>query len=294
MQNCPSCQLLMDDHEVVCPACAAQGAAGIGATVGAHPSAATGVAGPGAPAPGGAGVSATAVMERPAPPSTAAAPAVRYRQPGRGRRVAGWMVVLGVLVTAAVVLGAMAVRHQGPFADLAVDAGLIAPPLVDVPDRWALRESEAGRFEVVMPAGATPLDEPVDPAAPAAGGTFGFESSLGEGGSTAVVSTDMGQAANLAVMDDPVGFDALVDLVSSVVVQSSASGTETVRRPVQVANGRAVDVVVVDDTEAITTRARYVLAGGRLHAIITTGADEGAAALDEVHARVLDTFEITE
>jgi hypothetical protein len=284
----------MDDHEVVCPTCAARGAAGAPAS-GAHVSTGAvgaGVVGPGAPASGGLGVTGTAVMERPAP--AAAAPALRYRQPGRGRRVAGWMVVLGVLVTAAVVLGAMAVRHQGPFADLAVDAGLIAPPLVDVPDRWTLRESEAGRFEVVMPVGSEDVMQPVDPADPARGDVVGYSATLGEGGDTTVISAELAMGVDPAQLDDARLFADLMSMVTIDDGGPTGQGITTVRRPVRVPNGRAMDVVIVDDVNAATVRARYLLAGTRLYAIVTAGLDQGAAALDEVHARVLDTFEVTE
>lgn len=294
MQNCPSCQLLMDDHEVVCPTCAARGAAGAPAA-GAHAS--TGAVGAGAvgtPAFGGLGATGTAVMERPPPASPGAAPALRYRQPGRGRRVAGWMVVLGVLITAAGVLGAMAVRHQGPFADLAVDAGLIAPPLVDVPDRWTLRESEAGRFEVVMPVGSEDVTQPVDPADPARGDVVGYSATLGEGGDTTVLSAELAVGVDPAQLDDARLFADLMSMVTLDDGGPTGQGTTTVRRPVRVPNGRAMDVVIVDDVNEATVRARYLLAGTRLYAIVTAGVDQGAAALDEVHARVLDTFEVTE
>jgi hypothetical protein len=75
-----------------------------------------------------------------------------------------------------------------------------------------------------------------------------------------------------------------------VASTATATATETVRRDVPVGNGRAVDLVVVDEAEGVTTRARYHLVGGHLLGVVTTGLDEGADRLDEVHARVLDSF----
>ena len=92
-------------------------------------------------------------------------------------------------------------------------------------------------------------------------------------------------------MDDPAAFGGLVDAMVSGLVGATEHGRETVRREVPVGNGRAVDVVVVDDTAGTTARARYLLADGRMYAVVTTGLDEGAKDLDEVHARMLASFD---
>ncbi len=87
MQNCPSCQMLMEDHEALCPSCAQ-----------ARDAAPTLLGAPSFVSPStGPGGTATAVLERPV-----AAPVpgeIRYRQPGEHRRA--WTI--GVLL--AVVLG---------------------------------------------------------------------------------------------------------------------------------------------------------------------------------------------
>jgi hypothetical protein len=77
------------------------------------------------------------------------------------------------------------------------------------------------------------------------------------------------------------------------LVGLTGSGVETVRRDIPVGNGRAVDVVVVDESAGTTTRARYLLANGRMYAVVTSGLDAGAENLDEVHSRMLGSFEAT-
>jgi hypothetical protein len=98
-------------------------------------------------------------------------------------------------------------------------------------------------------------------------------------------------AASVSAMDDPAAFDGLVSTLAAGLEGLTDHGTETVRRDVPVGFGRAVDVVIVDDVEGVTTRVRYVLADGRVYALVTSGVDEGAEQLDEVHARLLETFE---
>jgi hypothetical protein len=266
--------MLMDDHETICADCSAKDAA---------PS--TWV--PSSSSVVGAG--STAVLER----STAVPmpAAVQYRVAGSGRRVGMMVLVLVLAVVALGVLAVMAVRGDGPLADLAVESGLVAPPLVDVPDEWVAFSSGPGRFEVALPAGATPAEVFDDPANPAAASTFGFEADLGEGGSTAVISTDFGMApGSLDLMDDPVAFDELVGVLVGGLTEMSESARETVRREVPVGYGRAMDVVVVDDEAGMTSRARFLLADGRVLAVMTTGLDAGAEELDEVHARVIDSL----
>lgn len=285
MQNCPSCQMLMDDDEQVCSSCAARAASSRGVAIGAiH-------AGSGAASSATAGA-ATAVLERPA--SVPMPAVVRYRNPGEHRRVWVLSVVALVVLGALTALGVMAMRGEGPLAAAAIDAGLATPPVVNVPDQWTVVSSTDGAFRVEMPAGATDLDGLVDSANPASGSTFGFRTEFGQGGSTAVVSTDFGMAPGaLSSMDDPAAFGSLVDAMVSGLVGATEHGRESVRREVPVGNGRAVDVVVVDDTAGTTARARYLLADGRMYAVVTSGLDEGAKDLDEVHARMLASFDTT-
>jgi hypothetical protein len=283
MQNCPSCQMLMEDHEALCPSCAQERDAV--PTLLGTPAFVLPASGPG----GGS----TAVLDRPV--AVPMPGEIHYRQPGEHRRAWTIGVLLAVLVGAAAVLLTMAVRGDGPLADVLVDAGVLPPPAVHVPDSWTNVSSEAGAFTVTMPAGAKELDGIVDAQNPAAGSTHGFETRLGEGGSTAVVSTDFGMApGTLAGMDDPAAFNGLVDSMVAGMVGATDGGAETVRREIPVGNGRAVDAVVVDDVAGVTTRVRYLLANGRMYAVVTTGSDEGADDLDEVHARMLATFEVSD
>lgn len=274
MTNCPRCQMLMDDHETICADCAAKDAA-----------TSTWVPSPSSVV----GAGSTAVLDRPtAVPMPAT---VQYRVAGSGRRV--WMAVLA-LGAIVVGLGALAVttlRGDGPLADVAVESGLVAPPLVDVPDEWATFSSAPGRFEVSLPAGATAADVIDDPADPAATTTYAFESDLGEGGGTLVLSTDLGMApGDLDVLDDPVAFEELVGVMVNGLTEMTDASRETVRREAPVGYGRAMDVVLVDDEVGMTSRARFLLANGRLLAVMTTGLDAGAEELDEVHARVIDSL----
>ena len=273
MQNCPSCQMLMEDDEILCSTCAP----------------------PAAPAPVGAarelsGTAATALLERPTAvpmPTT-----VRYRQPGSHRRTVKLVVVVLALLAAVVAVVVLALRGEGPVARAAVDAGLVAAPVVSVPDTWATKVSDAGAFRISMPQGASALEGMVDAQNPAAGSTFGFQFGFGDGGSTAVVSTDFGMAPGaLGAMDDPAAFNGMVDSMVAGLVGMTGSGEETVRREVPVGNGRAVDLVVVDESAGTTTRARYLLANGRMYAVVTSGLDAGAEDLDEVHSRMLGSFE---
>lgn len=279
MQNCPTCQMLMDDHEVVCASCAAESALG-GPLSSTHT------------ASGAAAGSATAVLERPA--SVPMPQTVRYRSPGEHRRRGVVVVLVLVLVAAIAGLVVMGLRGEGPLARTVVEAGLVAPPVVSVPDAWSTVASDDGAFRLAMPRGATELSEVVDAANPAAGSTYGYEVQLGEGGSAAVVSSDFGMApADIMAIDDPARFDGMVDAMVAGMIGPGGTSRETVRRDVPVGNGRAADLVVVDEATASTARVRILLADGRMYMVMTSGSDEGADRLDEVHARLLDTFETT-
>ena len=280
--------MLMDDDQELCDVCAAERAgpsgrsrhapeqlrAGVGDTHKASPREAS-------PREGG-----IAVLERPVDPLYA--PGARYRtRSGAGRRV---MVVVALVLGGFAVLVALALRGQGPLAEQVVDVGLVGAPVVSVPGAWVTASSERGGFSAAMPAGVQRLEAPFDPADPTAGALHGYRTQLGEGGSTLVDGGELGGRPELvrSATDDPAAFSALVDWM--VASMSTATATETVRRDVPVGNGRAVDLVVVDEAEGVTTRARYHLAGGHLLGVVTSGLDEGADRLDEVHARVLDSF----
>ena len=278
MLNCPRCQMLMDDDLDLCEVCAAEqpGASGRSRHAPEHLRVEAGD-----PHDGG-----VAVLDR--PEHTLGDPGLSYRtRSGAGRRV---VVVLALVLGGLAVLVALAVRGQGPLADDLVEAGLVGAPVVSVPGAWVTASSERGGFSASLPAGAQPLETPFDPADLSAGALHGFRTQLGEGGSTRVVALDLSGRPDLvrAADGDAAAFSALVDWM--VATMTAGFGTETVRREVPVGNGRAVDLVVVDDAEGVTTRVRYHLAGDHLFGVITTGLDEGADQLDEVHARVLDSF----
>lgn len=274
MQNCPGCQMLMDDDAAQCSACRSEPS---------EPS----VASSGGTVLGGR----TAVLER---PTSVPMPAtVTYRTP-RGRRGGrGVLILLLLALGGGGVLLAMALRGEGPLAETVVEAGLVAAPVVSVPGAWSSASSEAGGFRAAMPSGAQRIEAPIDPANPAAGTVHGYETRLGEGGSTRVVGMDLAPRPDLvrAAAADAAAFSALID--STVRSIGGGTAVETVRRDVRVGNGRAVDVVVVDEAEGVTTRARYHLVGSRLLGVVTTGLDEGADRLDEVHSKVLESFRPT-
>jgi len=280
--------MLMDDDRELCEVCAAEQAGTSGRSRHAPEQLRAGVGDTheaslreARPHKGG-----IAVLERPVDPLYA--PGARYRtRSGAGRRV---VVVVALVLGGFAVLVALALRGQGPLAEQVVDVGLVGAPVVSVPGAWVTASSERGGFSAAMPAGVQRLEVPFDPADPTAGALHGYRTQLGEGGSTQVVGWDLAGRPELvrSATDDPAAFSALVDWM--VASMSTATATETVRRDVPVGNGRAVDLVVVDEAEGVTTRARYHLAGGHLLGVVTSGLDEGADRLDEVHARVLDSF----
>lgn len=235
-------------------------------------------------------------MERPVTGAVPLPETVRYRIPGGRRRAVKSVVWLVVIAAAIVALAVMALRGEGPIAEAAVEAGLVAPPVVSVPSSWQSVAPEETGFRVSVPAGAASADGISAGLGPQAAGMVGVASELGQGGSTTVVSDGPERApAEIAALDDPAAFGALVDSMAGALAAGTptSAGIETMRRQVPVGNGRAVDVVVVDEVAAVTTRARFLLADGRVHVVVTTGMDEGQRRLDEVHARVISTLETT-
>lgn len=272
--------MLMDDDRELCEVCAAErtGTSGRSRHAPEHLRSSAG-----GPHDGG-----VAVLERSEYPL--GEPGLSHRtRSGAGRRV---VVVVALVLGGLVVLVVLALRGQGPIADDLVDAGLIGAPVVSVPGAWVTASSERGGFSAAMPAGLQRLEAPFDPADPTAGALHGYRTQLGEGGSTQVVGWDLAGRPELvrSATDDPAAFSALVDWMVASMAAGTPTATETVRRDVPVGNGRAVDLVVVDEAAGVTTRARYHLVGNDLLAVVTTGLDEGADRLDEVHARVLDSF----
>ena len=214
---------------------------------------------------------------------------LRYRTRSRsglsGRTWALLIVVVGGLGA----LGFLAMRGDGPLASVAVDLRLADPPAVVVPEQWVTLTSTDGKFGAELPAGAVEYDAPVDAAAPDLGQLRGFRVPLGERGEMLAVWTDFGLGAErLRNIDDP-SFNAVVD---EVIVRARL-GEETVRRAGLVSTGRAVDSVLANG-EHSTTRVRFQLVGGRLHLLITRGAEDGARELNEAHARLIESFDPSE
>jgi hypothetical protein len=273
MKNCPKCSFLMGDDEVLCGPCTAQPDRSFPLDDPQLP-----------PTTGGRG--STLLLD---PETLTTRPSeVRYR--GRsssgvsGRTVALVVVVLGVVG----VLGAMALRGDGPLASMAVDLGLADPPAVVVPENWSTLTSTEGKFSVELPAGAVAHDAPVDPAAPELGQMVGFRVPLGERGEMLALWTDFGLGPDRLRDIDDAAFGAVVDQL----IARSRLGEETVRRDGIVNTGRAVDSVLADGEDS-TTRARFQLVGGRLHVLVTRGAEEGARDLDAAHQRLIAGFEST-
>ena len=277
--------MLMEDHESLC---AVGAAAAASAPRLIEP---VGVPGLGVPtAGGGSGGVGTALLERPTAipmPSK-----VTYRSAASRRESARVAVLAAVVLALLAGVSVVTARGEGPLARALVEAGLLEPAPVSVPASWTTITSDGGAFSAELPSGAAELDLSIDPSSPAATTTFGYQASLGEGGSTVVISSDLGMGGGVSALDDPIAFTSLVDSMVGGLLGTSADGRETVRREVPVGNGRAVDVVIVDDRASSTIRAHYLLAGGRVYAVVTRGVDEGASALDEVHGRVVDSFQV--
>ncbi len=261
----------MDDHETICDTCAAQERDRI-------PVVEQSMVPP--PLHGGG----TAVLERPTvvPLSETAS----FRGAGSGGVPISTVVIgalLAAVLTAGVVFG---LRHQGPLAGPLQQLGLVDPPVVVVPAQWRPLTSAEGGFSVSMPAGATDVAD--DPELVAAG-MKGYAAELGPEGIMMAVSTDLGRgAAGLQELDSDAGFASLIDLY----VSASGLGEETVRREVQVSHGRAADSVIVLDDRS-TARARFMMTGDRFVVLLTAGDDSGAAALDEAHPRLVDSYDPT-
>ena len=157
-------------------------------------------------------------------------------------------------------------------------------PAARVPAQWRSLSSAEGGFSVSMPASA---DDAADVPELAAAGLAGYRAELGPEGVMLAVSTDMGRGpAGMDELDTDAGFASLIDLY----VAASGLGQETVRRDVQVSHGRAADSVLVLD-DHYTTRARFMITGGRFVVLLTAGDDSGAAALDDAHPKLLDSFD---
>lgn len=270
VKNCPRCSFLMDDHEALCATCAEPE----GAAVPGRDEAIS------AAAPLHAG--GTAVLERPTvvPLSESAT----FRTAGSGGVSASKVVIASVLAALLTVGVVMGVRNQGPLSVPMQRLGVIDPPVVVVPARWSGVTPTEGGFKVSMPVGATAITE--DPFGVSAG-MKGHVVELGPEGRMVAMSTDFGRdPAGMRLLDTDEGFASLV----SLYVGGAGLGGETVRREVQISHGRALDSVLVLDDQH-TTRARFMMTGGRFVVLLTEGDDSGAAALDEAHPRLVDSFD---
>lgn len=274
MISCPGCGFLMGDTERQCSSCAAAATAGPGdgqvrfdlddpagpSTSGAIAAASTG----------------TAVLER-RPPTAAPMPEhleYRQRRSGRRGRLAVALVALGALV-AGVVVG---LDGRGPFAEPLVSAGLIAPPAVRIPSSWVEVSPDGGGFVAALPQGAKPLGEDL----------VGYTVPVGERAALTVFSTDFDLGpSGMAAYGSAGGLDELIDRFTAVV----GVGEEIVRREVRAAEGWASDAVYVSD-DGVTTRARFHLARGRFHGVVTAGPDEAMDQLDAVHPQLLSEFRL--
>ncbi len=277
--------MLMDDHETLCATCASEQPPPFAGSSVAAGSMAAEVVAAGSVGTVGAGAPAVAVMDRPtAVPMPAT---VQFRQPGRSRSGARVAMVVVVLLGALGVLVVMGARGDGPLARTVVEVGLVAPPAVSIPTAWGTFTSDEGGFSVDLPASATELSEPIDAADPGAGSAVGYEVPLGVDGEAAVVAMSGPRLQSTLDAVDDAGF---VDLIRFFVA-GSPDGETTVTRDVPTGNGRAVDVVQIDDEAGTTTRVRFHAAEGRLFVIGTSGVDEYQAELDAAHARMVDSLD---
>lgn len=299
MKSCPVCDFLMGDDELLCSVCSEQLEAS-GAM--AEPerdrfdldpagsaTVATGTGGVApAPAATATAATATAVLERAAPPAPLS-DTVQFRSRDGARRAvraAAVLAALGAGLGALVVFGA---RGDGPLAEPLVSWGLVAPPVVQVPEQWVQQRSDAGAFTVSVPPGAEPLDRSDDETAPGSMLLSGYSAKLGEQGALMVMATDFGRGPDaMRAADNDADFAGLID----GFVALFGLGEPTVVRMVPVGDGRAADAVFVDAAADSTARARFHLGNGRFHALVTTGPDSGARPLDEAHQRLVSSFEM--
>jgi hypothetical protein len=238
--------------------------------------------------PEGAGImipgrTPTALMD---PPRVAPMPdVIRYRQP----RV--WVTprtFLLLVPVAAIVVAVLAWLGHGPLATQFEDWGIARTPPGELPAQWTPVVDKAGRFEASLPVGATDVFEYLDPAAPANGGLLGKRFETASGISLESVWTDFAlpPEAVEAAAATPAGLQELADRYAAVRL----SGDRTVVRDAMVGEGRAIDTVYVDGDRG-TTRARFVVVDGRLHALVTSGPDELSPELDAAHRRLLSSLD---
>jgi len=262
----------MDDHQERCSHCAAD-AAERGILDGKS------AEGSGIMLPGSR---PTAVLD---PPRVAPMPEeIRYRQP---RVWATPRTLLLVVPVVAVIVAALAWLGHGPLAGPFADWGIARTPPGVLPTEWVPVEDLAGRFEVSMPVGSSDVFEYLDPAAPTGGGLVGMRFETASGVLVESVWTDFAlPPETLAAAANPAGLQELADRYAAVRL----SGDRTVAREVVVPEGNAIDTVYVDG-ERGTSRVRFVLVDGRLHALVTAGPDELSPELDAAHQRLLASLD---
>ena len=271
MKTCPSCSFLMGDEQDRCQKCAAE--AQRFETL--HPSP-TGDAGIVMPDHG-----RVAVLT---PPAVAPLPrTVRYRAP---RKQMTLKMIVCALVAVVIAVAAWGVLGHGPFAPRFVQWGLIAQRTEAFPANWRTVTDPSGSFSVEMPDGADHVYASLDPDVPTSGLLVGEYVDPGTGSTMKAVFTDFAFGeAGMAAYDSPAGVREL----ARAFIAAQMEGTPTVVRDAVVPEGYAVDTVVLaNDT---TARARFIFAGDRFYALVTTGPDPESKELDAAHQRLLTSFD---
>lgn len=187
--------------------------------------------------------------------------------------------ILAVVIVAATLGGGVAygLDGRGPLADPLVELGLAEAPPVRIPSTWEpIGSSEAG-FVAAVPQGVEPLDAPF----------VGGSAQVGENAAVTAFATDFGLGPDgMAPYRSAEGLRELADRFADLL----AFGEQVVYNELVPAEGWAVDTVYVKGED--TTRARFHLARGRLHLLITSGPDSATAVLDEAHRRLLAGFRL--
>lgn len=271
MKTCPGCSFLMSDDQDRCEKCATE--AGRFELLDPGPTSETGIE---FPDRGG-----VAVM---APPKVAPLPeAVRYR-PARKRLTVSALAL--IFIGLAVAVAALGWAGHGPLADQFGRWGIVAQRSEAFPEDWRQLTDPSQSFSIEMPIGAGYVYAGVDPAVPTAGLMVGAEVDPGTGSTMTAVFTDFGLGdAGLVAYDSPAGVREL----AARFIGLQMTGEQTVVRDAVVPEGFAVDTVVLSD--GASSRVRFIFAGDRFYALLTSGPDKFSAELDAAHQRLLGSFD---